>query len=147
MIESAPARALSLRNAQCSVALYLPLSRGPPFHWTAHDVAQQRPNSGKASKERRRQQRLERYFECTWISAWSEERSRVSSLSPEGCYIESRSAVPEGTQLPCITITLPSGELTLQGTVVHSIRGVGFAVQFTDIDGDAHARLSSLVQR
>lgn len=96
--------------------------------------------------ERRRQHRLEQYFECTWDSEWGEERSRVSNLSEGGCYIESRLAVPQGTQLSAITIMLPVGEITLQGTVVHSIRGVGFAIQFTDVDADARARLSVFAQ-
>jgi hypothetical protein len=30
--------------------------------------------------------------------------------------------------------------------VVHSIRGVGFAVEFTDTDADAHVTLSALAQ-
>ena len=95
--------------------------------------------------DRRRQQRVEQYFDCVWVSEWSEERSRVSNLSPEGCYIECRSAAPrEGTSVLAITITLPTGEVTVQGTVVHSIRGVGFAVQFTAVDEDAHAALSAL---
>ena len=88
---------------------------------------------------------MEQYFECTWLSEWSEERARVSSLSPTGCYIECRSTVPpEGTPLSAVTIALPTGALTLQGTVVHSIRGVGFGVQFNDVDEEAHARLSAL---
>jgi len=95
--------------------------------------------------DRRRQQRVEQYFDCVWASEWSEERSRVSNLSPEGCYIECRSAVPsEGTSALAITVTLPTGEVTVQGTVVHSIRGVGFAVQFTAVDEDAHAKLTAL---
>lgn len=95
--------------------------------------------------ERRRQERKEHYFECTWVSDWSEERGRVSSLSPSGCYVECRSAVPsEGTPLTAITITLPTGELTLRGTVIHSIRGVGFGVEFTDVNEEAHTRLTAL---
>jgi hypothetical protein len=93
--------------------------------------------------ERRRQHRFEQYFECTWQSEWGEERSRVSNLSEGGCYIESRRTVQLGTALPAITIMLPTGEITVQGLAVHSIRGVGFAVQFTDVDEDARARLRS----
>ena len=96
--------------------------------------------------ERRRQHRFEQYFECTWHSDWGEERSRVSNLSEGGCYVESRRAVSQGTELPAITILLPTGEITLQGTVVHAIRGVGFAVEFTDVDADAYARLSAVAQ-
>jgi len=101
--------------------------------------------SNPESKDRRRQPRIERYFDCTWLSDWSEESARVSNLSPAGCYIECRKAVPTaGTLLPAITLALPTGEITLQGTVVHAIRGVGFAVEFTDVDEDARARLSAL---
>ena len=39
---------------------------------------------------RQRPQRIARYFDCTWVTAWGEERARVSSLSLTGCYIESR---------------------------------------------------------
>ena len=101
--------------------------------------------NGWTVEDRRQQQRMEQYFECTWLSEWSEERSRVSSLSPTGCYIECRSAVPpEGTPLSAVTIALPTGAITLQGTVVHAIRGVGFGVQFNDVNAEAHARLSAL---
>ena len=99
------------------------------------------------SPDRRRQGRTEQYFDCTWLGEWGEERARVSSLSPAGCYIETRSAVPqEGTALPGVTVTLPTGDITLQGTVVHVIRGVGFAVQFDVVDDEAHDRLSALVK-
>ena len=43
---------------------------------------------GKRRHQQR--QRVDRHFDCTWRSAWGEERARVSSLSPNGCYIESR---------------------------------------------------------
>lgn len=118
-----------------------------PLFPVRHDVAQQWPAaaSNRPANDRRQQARVEQYFDCTWLSDWSEERSRVSSLSPTGCYIECRSAVPpEGTPLDAITVALPTGEITLQGTVVHAIRGVGFAVQFTKVDDDVHARLSAL---
>lgn len=96
--------------------------------------------------ERRRHQRVEQYFECAWHSEWGEERSRASNLSDGGCYIESRRAVSQGTHLPAITIMLPKGEITVQGVVVHAIRGVGFAVQFTEVGADERARLSGLGQ-
>lgn len=99
------------------------------------------------STDRRRQGRTEQYFDCTWLSEWGAERARVSSLSPAGCYVESRSGLPqEGTALPGITVTLPTGDITLQGTVVHVMRGVGFAVQFDVVDEDARERLSALAK-
>jgi PilZ domain len=98
--------------------------------------------------KRRRQQRLRivRYFDCTWLSAWGEEKARVSSLSPTGCYIESRFSVPtEGAIIRDITVTLPTGRITLQGTVIDPTSGIGFAVRFIDLDTNTRDRLSGLV--
>jgi hypothetical protein len=95
---------------------------------------------------RQQRQRIERYFDCTWLSVWGEQRSRVSSLSPTGCYVDSRFTVPaEGTVVRDITLTLTTGTLTLQGTVVATMRGVGFAVRFTELDKDTRDRLSALI--
>jgi PilZ domain len=96
---------------------------------------------------REKRQRIERQFDCTWLSTWGEEKSRISSLSPTGCYIDSRFTTPaEGTVVQDITITLPTGSLTLQGTVLDTMRGVGFAVRFTDIDKDTRNSLSVLIR-
>jgi hypothetical protein len=95
---------------------------------------------------RRQQHRLERYFDCTFLSAWGEQQARVSSLSPIGCFIEIRSAdLPAGTVVEDITVTLPTGPLTLQGQVVQAQRGVGFAVQFTGLDEKTQNQLIALV--
>ena len=110
-------------------------------------MAQQWPAaaSNRPANDRRQQARVEQYFDCTWLSDWSEERARVSNLSPAGCYLECRAVAPAtGTPLTAVTINLPTGEITLQGIVVHALRGVGFAVQFTDVDDAARARLSAL---
>ena len=104
------------------------------------------PSAGDTGPERRQRQRTEQYFDCTWISVWGEERSRVSSLGPTGCYIESRTTPTEGSDVPEIVIHLASGPITVQGTVISTMRGVGFAVRFTEVSQDADERLSALVQ-
>ena len=101
----------------------------------------------RGSTDRRKRFRVEQYFDCTWLSEFGEERCRVSSLSTTGCFIECRFTVPHvGTSVSGITVTLPTGEITLQGTVVSATKGVGFAIRFTDIDATALARLTALVQ-
>lgn len=100
-----------------------------------------------AAHPRQPRQRIVRYFDCTWPSAWREERARASSLSPTGCYIESRFTVPAiGTAIRDLTVTLPSGTVVLQGIVIEAMRGIGFAVRFTDVDPETRSRLSALVQ-
>ena len=99
---------------------------------------------GKPRRDRR--QRVVRYFDCTWITAWGEERARVSSLSPTGCYIESRFSVPpEGEVVRDLAIALPTGKVNLQGTVIDAMSGVGFAVRFIDLDPKTRERLSALI--
>ena len=107
-------------------------------------MAQTRPAGIANEKDRRQVQRIEQYFECTWLSEWSQEDCVISSLSTTGCFVNIRSSVPpQGTELTA-TIKLPSGDITVQGTVVHAMRGVGFAVQFTGLDEDTHATLSAI---
>ena len=98
--------------------------------------------------KRRRQRRLRvvRYFDCTWFTAWGEERARVSSLSPNGCYIESRFSVPpDGEAVRALTIALPTERVNLQGTVLNAMSGVGFAVRFIDLDTKTRERLRAFI--
>jgi len=102
--------------------------------------------STESASEHRQRQRLERYFDCTWVSPWGEERARVSSVSENGCYVESRFNVPEeGTVIPEISIMLSSVPLILQGTVINRSPGIGFAIRFTEIDDDMRALLRTYV--
>lgn len=95
---------------------------------------------------RRERHRLERYFDCTWVSPWGEERAKVSSVSENGCYLESRFNVPpEGSLIPEITILAGTASLTLQGTVINPMPGIGFAIRFTELDEDSRAQLRVLV--
>ena len=99
------------------------------------------------SRNRRQRQRINQYFDCTWQSVWGEERARLTSLSPTGCYIETRFSVPAtGTAIHDLTVALPTGKLHVQGTVIDAIPGVGFALRFTELDTDTLDRLKGLVQ-
>jgi len=93
-----------------------------------------------------KRQRIQRYFECNWLSDGGEEQTRVSSISPTGCYIDCRATAPvEGTHLQGISVALPGGTVTLEGTVIGASPGVGFAVRFTGVDREARTRLCRLV--
>ena len=97
--------------------------------------------------DRRQRQRVALYFNCRWLGPWGEERARISSLSPTGCYIESRFSVPpEGEPIQELTIVLPTETIHLQGTVLDSMPGVGFAVRFTDLDEKTRDCLSAVIQ-
>ena len=96
--------------------------------------------------DRQRPQRVTRYFDCTWMSQWGEQRARISTLSSSGCYIESRTAPIVGTGLQDIMIALPTGAITVHGVVVDATPGIGFAVRFTGLDGHAQGRLTDIVR-
>lgn len=103
-------------------------------------------DSGRRSPQRPRRQRIDRYFECNWLSEWGEEQTRVSSISPTGCFIDSRFTVPHsGAHVQELSVALPSGCITVEGTVLAAQPGVGFAVRFTEVDAATRARLIALV--
>ena len=107
--------------------------------WTRGSTVAPRPR-------RRQRQRIERYFECDWLSAWGEEKTRVSSISPTGCFIDSRFTVPpQGTSVQEISVALPGGSVTVGGTVLAATPGIGFAVRFTEVDDATRARLRAVV--
>src|SRR5689334_5967157 len=92
--------------------------------------------------------RIVRFFDCTWESEWGRQRSRISSLSTTGCYVEERFTVPpEGNLVPELTVSLPTGEVCVQGLVLDSMPGIGFAVRFTKIDVDTQTRLAATVEQ
>jgi len=94
-----------------------------------------------------RRQRVSRYIDCHWVSAFGEQQTRISSISPTGCYIDSRFTVPaEGTHVREICLMIPGGEeLSVHGTVLCPTPGVGFAVRFADMDDETQGALNSLV--
>lgn len=105
------------------------------------------PNGPHAPSGRRpKRQRIERYIECNWVSPWGDEQTRISSLSPTGCYINSRFSVPpQGTHVREICLAVPDGQISVHGIVVSATPGVGFAVRFADMDDETNARLRKLV--
>jgi hypothetical protein len=44
-----------------------------------------------------------------------------------------------------LTIALPTGAVTLQGTVIDAMSGVGFAVRFTELDTTTRDCLNVLI--
>ena len=85
-------------------------------------------------------------FARWWQSEWGPQRSRVSSLSPTGCYVEDRFTVPpSGEFVPELTVNLPGGQICVQGMVMDAMPGIGFAVRFTQVDADPQSRLRAAV--
>jgi hypothetical protein len=104
--------------------------------------------TGTSSDGRAQRQRVVQYFECNWLSEWGTVEARLSNLSPTGCYIDSRFAVPAvGEPVQELTVKPTAEEpIVLHGTVVDSTRGIGFAVRFGDLDPEIRRRLDDLLR-
>jgi hypothetical protein len=87
--------------------------------------------------ERRRDFRPRVNFECSW-----RRDAQVSDLSTSGCYVDSRHVPVVGTRAE-FEIALPGGTVTVHGVVRHGLFGVGFAVQFDELDYDTRVRIAS----
>ena len=95
---------------------------------------------------RRQRQRIYRYFDCNWLSPWGDQKARISSISPTGCYIDSRLTVPpQGMHVRDISVTIPDGVISVHGTVLQATPGVGFAVRFADLDDETCTLLNRVV--
>lgn len=115
-------------------------------HWFTTLWKRGTSDGGRHRPQRPQRQRIDRYFECNWLSDWGEEQTRVSSISPTGCFIDSRFTVPpSGTHVQELSVALPSGCINVEGTVLSATPGIGFAVRFTQIDKATRARLIALV--
>jgi hypothetical protein len=95
--------------------------------------------SEAAPGERRRYARPRVNFECSW-----RRDAQVSDLSASGCYVDSRHVPVVGTRAE-FEIELPGGPVTVHGIVRHGLFGVGFAVQFDELDYDTRVRIASVV--
>lgn len=76
-----------------------------------------------------------------------ETPARIYDLSEGGCFVTSLYAGTPG-EIVTLKVDLPSdGWITLQGEIRYNRVDFGFAVRFTDLTGDARARLMGLVER
>ena len=86
--------------------------------------------------ERRQSVRPKVDFTCSW-----RRDAQIADLNVSGCYVDTR-AVPDVGKLAEFEIALPDGDVSVKGIVRHGRSGVGFAVQFDELDYDARVRIA-----
>ncbi len=97
--------------------------------------------------DRRKQPRLRVSLDAMWDSSTEAHSARVSNLSEGGCYLDSVGDVRHG-EIVGFRILLPDDDwLYLEGEVRHHTPGVGFGVQFVDMNEEQTEKLNSLLQR
>lgn len=95
--------------------------------------------------ERRQQKRLAVPLEGRWQGGSGAARCRISDISVSGCFIHCLSQPAPGERTKITVEFRESDALTLAGTVVYAEAGIGFAVQFADLDPEVRAVLKAQV--
>lgn len=97
--------------------------------------------------DRRLRPRLRVSLDAMWDSSTEAHSARITNLSDGGCYLDSVGEVRQG-EIVGFRILLPDGDwLYLEGEVRHHTPGVGFGVQFVDLNDDQQQKLHALLLR
>lgn len=97
-------------------------------------------------EERRKYPRYGCPLDGSWRGGAGGSTCRVGDISLGGCFVLSQSCPEEGEEA-VITMTLADGgQLSLPGTVIHAMAGLGFAVEFASLPADTRVQLVRLIQ-
>lgn len=92
--------------------------------------------------ERRSKPRLSVSLDASWDR---DHPARITNLSEGGCYLDTVGEVMRG-EIVGFRVLLPDGDfLYLEGEVRHYTAGVGFGVQFIDLNDEQQANLKRLI--
>ena len=93
--------------------------------------------------ERRSKPRLSVSLDASWDR---DHPARITNLSEGGCYLDTVGEVMRG-EIVSFRVLLPDGDfLYLEGEVRHYTAGVGFGVQFIDLNDEQQANLKRLIE-
>jgi hypothetical protein len=96
--------------------------------------------------ERRSRPRLSVSLDAVWDGDSGGKHARVTDLSEGGCYLDTVGEVMSG-EIVAFRILLPDDEwLYLEGEVRHHRHGVGFGVQFVDLNEEQTGNLMQLLR-
>ena len=95
--------------------------------------------------ERRKQPRVPKRIEGTWRGASGAMRCTVGDISLTGCYVHGLAAPAIG-ESTIVSIAFPNASIELPGKVVYTDAGMGFGVQFQDLDEALAKRLGALIE-
>ncbi len=97
--------------------------------------------------DRRAKPRLSVRLDAVWHGGEEERHSaRVTDLSEGGCYLDTVGEVMGG-EVVAFRVLLPDGDwLYLEGEVRHHHHGLGFGVQFVDLNEEQTEKLHFLLK-
>ena len=95
--------------------------------------------------ERRAKPRLSVNLDAVWDREEQRQSARITDLSEGGCYLDTVGQVMSG-EIVAFRVLLPDGDwLYLEGEVRHHRHGLGFGVQFVDLNDEQHEKLLLLL--
>jgi hypothetical protein len=95
--------------------------------------------------ERREKPRLSVNLDAVWDRDEQRQSARIIDLSEGGCYLDTVGQVMTG-EVVAFRVLLPDGDwLYLEGEVRHHRHGLGFGVQFIDLNDEQHEKLLLLL--
>ena len=100
----------------------------------------------KSMPERRTAQRISVSLEAIWEGMSGRRESRITDLSPHGCFLESCAQTSVGEKIKFFLRTPTERWLVLNGEVAFYQPMVGFGLRFTDMSEQDKAMLSQLIE-
>ncbi len=96
--------------------------------------------------DRRSKPRLRVSLDAMWDSSTEAHSAKITNLSEGGCFLDSVGDVRQG-EIVGFRVLLPDGDwLYLEGEVRHHTVGIGFGVQFTELNDEQTEKLRWLLQ-
>ena len=96
--------------------------------------------------DRRSKPRLSVHLDAVWHGGEERHSARITDLSEGGCYLDTVGEVMAG-EIVAFRVLLPDDDwLYLEGEVRHHRHGMGFGVQFVDMNEEQVEKLLRLLQ-
>jgi len=96
------------------------------------------------NKERRQHQRYKHLLEGQWAGASGTGTCRVTDISLGGCFIQTL-ALPAVGEETTVTIHMGNHRLAFAGRIAYVESGMGFAVQFQNVDSEEIRQIVELL--
>jgi hypothetical protein len=94
-------------------------------------------------EDRRKKPRLSVSLDAVWDG---HHPARITNMSEGGCYLDTVGEVGKG-EVVAFRVLLPDGDwLYVEGEVRHHTSGLGFGVQFVDLDEDQKKKIDLVIR-
>jgi PilZ domain len=96
--------------------------------------------------DRRSKPRLSISLDAVWEHSGQAPAARITNVSEGGCFLDTVGEVRQG-EIVAFRILMPDEDwLYLEGEVRHHIQGVGFGVQFVDLNEEQQEKVQQLIR-